>query len=314
MTVVNLEVEEKKMPRHILLLGLGLFALSALTAQTWAQEEAARKTAKYDSTFLQRRQCEELLSRFKGIESVEIVETRKTKVGRDGAEVTSQSKIEVAGSEEAKANAQQFLAQWARLDHKVISLNFYLIETETRQPTLLSHSFQAISDQELEIALKRHRKNTGSVILSMPKVVVIHGQSATVSMLNEVAYVKDFDVEVASAALIADPVIDLIREGVEIATTPVIDVDGEGLTLKVDARISSIQRPIPEFTTEVIPGGGSKVTIQLPQVYFNSKKTDSLRLSSGQMSFRVLGLRTLKGEDGEKTVHYELLGTAKIID
>lgn len=278
-----------------------------------SKDEKKKSEPSYQSTFLHRHQCQELLKRFKGIESIEIIETKKTKIGRTGEEITTQSEISVSGSVEDKAKAKQLLDHWQHQEKKLVNLTFYLIDAKAKQSSILPpQDFSVITNDELERLLLEHKSTEGTEILAMPKLTVFHGQRATVSLLNEIAYVKDYEVEVASASVIADPIIDVVREGVVINTSPVINPEGTGITLQVEALVSSVQRPMSEFLVP-IQGVGSKVTIQLPEVFMSSKKSDGLVLSENAMAFRVTGLKAIRGKNGDDSVLYELLGTAKII-
>lgn len=277
------------------------------------RSDKAKAPRNYESSFLQQHQCQEILTRYKDVESVEIIETRKTKIERAGANVSAVSEIKITGTDSAKTEARQFLDEWARLNQASVALTYYLIELKDNpQERLPVVEFEAISKIDFEKALAAHRATKSSKVLAMPNLTVIQGQRATVSLLNEIAYVKDFDIEITSASYLADPIIDTIREGVVINTTAAIDFDGQGVALKIEAQVSSLHRPIQQFTTELVPSSGSMVTIQLPQISTATTKTDLLRLRGETMSFRFPGLRVLGGKNGAETIHYEVLGTAKI--
>ena len=86
-----------------------------------------------------------------------------------------------------------------------------------------------------------------------------------VAVINQTAYVRDFDVEVAQAAFIADPKVDVIQDGLVLEVEPVILNDRKYILLKIDPTVAELQRPIPTFTTS-LAGSTLPVTLQLPNL------------------------------------------------
>ncbi|MBK8097307.1 MAG: hypothetical protein IPK26_09375 [Planctomycetes bacterium] len=98
------------------------------------------------------------------------------------------------------------------------------------------------------------------------------------AVVNQTAYVRDFDVEIAQGTVIADPVVDVIQDGFSLQA--VGKSLGESIGLSVQAQLVELQRPIPTFTTTL--GVGTPVTIQLPQV--SSAKVDAaVEMKPGQV-------------------------------
>ena len=97
-----------------------------------------------------------------------------------------------------------------------------------------------------------------------PRLVVRPLESASMSHLRQTSYVRDFEVEVQKAAFIANPVIDVVQDGVSIETAAAIVQEGvAGVSLEVT--VSDLKKPIPEVTANL--GGSSlPVKIQLPQL------------------------------------------------
>jgi hypothetical protein len=100
--------------------------------------------------------------------------------------------------------------------------------------------------------------------LDVPSVTVRPLAPAHVTTTNQTAYVRDFEVEVREGAVIADPIVDVVQDGVSIQTSAV-PLDGGRIGLSVEVEVADLQRPIPTFET-TIGAGGAPVTIQLPQV------------------------------------------------
>jgi hypothetical protein len=92
-------------------------------------------------------------------------------------------------------------------------------------------------------------------------VTPARGPVATCSDASQVSYISDFDLDVAENAVVADPIIGVLRSGAAIEARPVASEPG-----LYDVRVehSVLERPIPTFSTSL--GVGGDVTIQLPRM------------------------------------------------
>lgn len=109
--------------------------------------------------------------------------------------------------------------------------------------------------------------------ITAPQTLARPMQTATVSILNQVTYVKDYKLEIVEPGQveIADPVIDVIQEGV------VCEIRGVTLAagvfgLEVEISQTTVVRPIP--TRKILIGADRhEVSISLPQVITRGIKT-----------------------------------------
>ena len=76
-----------------------------------------------------------------------------------------------------------------------------------------------------EAVLRAVSKYGTSNIVDAPSLTVYNGQRASINVNNFVSFVKDFDVEIAQAAVIADPIIEVIADGVVLDVKPVVSAD-----------------------------------------------------------------------------------------
>ncbi len=128
-----------------------------------------------------------------------------------------------------------------------------------------------LNDMQLELILRAVSKSQRVQLITAPRITVHNAARANLSVLNQVAYVQDFDVEIAQAASIADPIIDIIQDGVILDVRPVVSADRRFLTLELRPTIAELQRPIPERVTTL--GSQNSVTIQLPEVEIQRVRT-----------------------------------------
>ena len=108
-------------------------------------------------------------------------------------------------------------------------------------------------------------KNIAFQLVNSQELTVMNTQRANVTMVQQVSYVKDFDVEVAQAAFIADPQVDILQDGIVLDVRPTIAYDRKYIALELRPTVAELVRPIPTFTSS-LAGSTLAVTIQLPEL------------------------------------------------
>ncbi|MFN0245141.1 MAG: hypothetical protein ACKVWV_19835 [Planctomycetota bacterium] len=130
-------------------------------------------------------------------------------------------------------------------------------------------------------AILRAVEKSANFELINDQVLSVHNSTrAYVAVINQRAYIQDFDVEVAQFQAVADPQINVLNEGVVLDVRPTIHHDRKYLTLEIQPTVaklvalrnfsstlggntSPVEFQLPEleiqsvFTTAVIPDGGS---------------------------------------------------------
>lgn len=129
-----------------------------------------------------------------------------------------------------------------------------------------------LNDLQLEMILTAVSKSERVELVTAPRILVYNTARSNLAVMNQVAYVQDFDVEIAQAASIADPIISVVEDGVILDVRPVVSADRRFVTLEVRPTVAELQRPIRTFVT-TLAASGSSVTIQLPEVEKSMIKT-----------------------------------------
>lgn len=88
-------------------------------------------------------------------------------------------------------------------------------------------------------------------------------------LINQTAYIRDFEVEIQAAAAVADPIVDVVRDGFS-TTVGCLELDDGTFGIAARLWVADLQRPIPVFTTTIGVGNANEVKIQLPRVQFGS--------------------------------------------
>lgn len=104
----------------------------------------------------------------------------------------------------------------------------------------------------------------GGERIDAPTLTVRPLQPATMSHRNQTAYVKDFTLTKKEAAVIADPVIDVVTDGMQIDVCATFLPNGT-LGVSCSVTLEDLKKPIATFETK-IGAAGTPVTIQLPEV------------------------------------------------
>ncbi len=161
-------------------------------------------------------------------------------------------------------------------------------------------SFQLafVDNPEINAIIRAVRKRERATLLTAPRVTVHNTQRAHVSVLNEVAYISDFNTSTATGIAVADPVVSIIRDGIVLDVRPTVSADRRYITLELRPTLAILLRPIPTFTTSL--GVGSPVAIQTPNLSLQRIRTTVTVPDGG--SFVIGGMRTMSETDVESGI------------
>ncbi len=144
-----------------------------------------------------------------------------------------------------------------------------------------SLQYTYLDDTELEAILRAVQKYERINEVTAPSLLVYNTQRANLQITTQVAYVKDFDVEIAQASVVADPVVDIIKEGVVLDVRPIVSNDRRFITLELRPTVATLTRPIRSFTTSL--GTGPSVTFEVPELKKESLKTTVVMPDGGTL-------------------------------
>jgi len=159
----------------------------------------------------------------------------------------------------------------------------------------LSLQYSILRDNQLNMILTAVRKSTEANVVSAPRITVFNTQRAYVSIVNQISYVKDYDVEIATNSVAADPEIGTVQDGLVLDVRPTVSHDRRYVTLEMRPTISFIAQPIR--TRDITLGGTTNVSvrIQLPDITLHSAET-TIRVPD-QGAVVIGGLKTALIQD-----------------
>ena len=126
----------------------------------------------------------------------------------------------------------------------------------------LTAQYTFLNDLQLS-AIFRLVEKSEDVELINDQILSVHNtQRAYVTVVNQRAYVQDFDVEVAQFQAIADPQINILTEGIVLDVRPTIHHNRKYLTLEIQPTVAKVVA-LTDFST-ALAGQTAPVTFQLP--------------------------------------------------
>jgi len=147
-------------------------------------------------------------------------------------------------------------------------------------------------------------------VITAPRLTTYGGQLGNISMVNQVSYVRDYEIQHLGDTMVADPVIDVVSDGIVLATRA-HPVQGGNYLAGITVSSASLSRPIRTFSMPLVPGT-SPVTIQIPHVNFNETSTTGT-FEGGQtyLLARPVGVPMTGKEDRPRTSQQVLVVTFK---
>lgn len=134
------------------------------------------------------------------------------------------------------------------------------------------HAF--IDDVQMEVILRAVEKSERVQTITAAQTTVWNTQRATMEVLNKVAYVADYDVEIAQAANIANPIIKNAVDGVVLDVKPIVSADRRFVTLELRPTVAVLTRPIPTFATSLSSNlSTAPVVMQIPKLKKSTIRT-----------------------------------------
>jgi len=220
---------------------------------------------------------------FRGINEIEVSDVT------NGLEDQASEGLDNGGSGTNGQNAAghpsagMFYDDGERGDYRATTQNFFESQLGNALSTVGGMTFQwsYLNDVNLSAILRAVEKSS-EVQLVNDQVVSVHNtQRAYVTAINQKAYIQDFDVEVAQFQAVADPVINVLPEGVVLDVRPTIHQNRKYLTLEIQPTVAQVVA-LRDFTT-TLGGNTSPIRFQLPELKVESVFTSAVIPDGGSL-------------------------------
>lgn len=161
--------------------------------------------------------------------------------------------------------------------------------------------YTLLDDTNVSLILKAVEKSRHARLLQAPILTVYNTQRANLTLVNQLSFVQDFDVEVAQTAFIADPIISIIQDGLTLDVRPTISHDRKYITLELQPTIATLLRPIQTFQVS-LGALSTPITLQLPETIIQKSQT-TVRIPDGG-SLVIGGLKNISFVDMQSEVPF----------
>ncbi len=136
--------------------------------------------------------------------------------------------------------------------------------------------FEVFEGIQWSMVLRALEKSQKGTVVSAPRVTAFNTQRAHVLVADQQAYIKDFDVEIATNSVAYDPIVGVVQSGLVLDVRPIISNDRKYITLELRPAVANLVQPIR--TTIVaqtfdIFGILHTVVIQLPELQIQRAQT-----------------------------------------
>jgi general secretion pathway protein D len=168
-------------------------------------------------------------------------------------------------------------------DFRATSQNFFGQNLGDQLSTIggLTYQVTLLNDLALSTIIRAVEK-TSDIQLINDQVLSVHNtQRAYVTVVNQRAYIQDFDVEVAQFQAVADPQINVLQEGIVLDVRPTIHHDRKYLTLEIQPTVARVVA-LRNFSS-TLGGNTSPITFQLPELEVQSVFTTATIPDGGSL-------------------------------
>ena len=142
----------------------------------------------------------------------------------------------------------------------------------------LSLQALVLDDTNVQAVLRAVTKYENSNIVNAPSLSLRSGHRGTIEVVTTRTYVYDFEPEIAQAAVIAQPEIRNVKEGIVLDVRAVASSDGRFITLEMRPTLAELVRdrfgdPLPDVLVSLATGNAADVTIELPELRIQRLRT-----------------------------------------
>lgn len=169
--------------------------------------------------------------------------TRGVDDNTETVNVFADDQLLVGATRERHGQVAQFLSGLEALRDRNVSMHFELFEASDTVVEALHRRRASGGDAGWTLApdaASELRRSFGDA-LGRATVTTLHGTGAAVFAGGERAVLRDYDVEIAQEASIADPNIDYYYDGLVLNARPVVHQSGDRMTLRIDGEIAMFE-------------------------------------------------------------------------
>jgi Flp pilus assembly secretin CpaC/tetratricopeptide (TPR) repeat protein len=165
-----------------------------------------------------------------------------------------------------------------------------------------------LDDVSFEVIMRLVSRSEKNHVLTAPKLTLFNTQRGNFRISNQMAYIRDYDIQIATAAVALDPVVDVVSDGISLDVRPIVSADRRFVTLELRPTVAQLFPSPPgifSITTNVTAPGAPitdalPITIETPIVNIQRIRTTVVVPDRGTLMLG--GLTTFFDEDAESSI------------
>lgn len=168
--------------------------------------------------------------------------------------------------------------------------------------------YTLLDDISLEAIIQLISRSERSHILTAPKLTLFNTQRGNLRISNQMAYIRDWDVQIATAAVVLDPIVDVVSDGISLDVRPIVSADRRFVTLELRPTIATLFPAPPNIfviiTNVTAPGAPvtdpAPIRIETPTINIQRIRTTVVVPDRGTLMLG--GLTILFDENAESSI------------
>ena len=123
-----------------------------------------------------------------------------------------------------------------------------------------------LDDISFEVVMRLVSRSEKNHILTAPKLTLFNTQRGNFRISNQMAYIRDYDIQIATAAVALDPVVDVVSDGISLDVRPIVSADRRFVTLELRPTVAQLFPTPPGIfsVTTNVTAPGAPITDALP--------------------------------------------------
>ncbi|MBI4563670.1 MAG: tetratricopeptide repeat protein [Planctomycetes bacterium] len=110
-----------------------------------------------------------------------------------------------------------------------------------------SLQYTLLDDISFEAIIRLVSRSTRSNQLVAPKLTLFNTQRGNILIANQFAYIRDYDIQVATATTAVDPIPGIVNDGVSLDVRPIVSADRRYITMELRPTIATMVPPPPNI-------------------------------------------------------------------
>ena len=106
--------------------------------------------------------------------------------------------------------------------------------------------YTLLDDISLEAIIRLVTRDQRQHMLTAPRLTLFNTQRGNIRISNQFAYIRDYDIQIATAAVAPDPQPDVVSDGITLDVRPIVSADRRYVTVEMRPTVATLFPPPPQ--------------------------------------------------------------------